>query len=265
MRRVALPKEVILALPQNAFLTIAGGEYPNAYTPDQPDAVFLPADLFQPGSAWVPMGREGGPIAIIHTQNEPFFGHSVFLVFVRAPGGRDASQDFIQSLNAEPAPETAPGMEVALVRRMLLIDDQGELVLSPLVESVQLRYFSLEQHFYEFELDRARLLQGEGGLVSKTEIIPTFMSHGDVFENPDIPQMTAAIPDLCQACHSEDLPALNSGNTRSILSYSRDKFPLPDQTRPVLHPTTWEDEACLVMTWKRSHVTWQALEELWGQ
>jgi hypothetical protein len=265
MRRVALPKEEILALPQNALLTIAAREYPDVYMPDQPDAVFLPADLFQPESAWVPMGREGGPIAIIHTQNEPFFGHSVFLVFVRAPASREASLDFIQSLNAEPAPETAPGTEVALVRRMLLIDDRGELVLSPLIESVQLRHFSPQQHFYEFELDRARLLRGEGGLISKNELIPTFMSHGDVFENPDFPQMTAGIPDLCRACHTEDPLAINAGNTRSILSYSRDKFALPDQARPVLHPTTWEDEARSVIEWKHSHKTWELLANVWEQ
>jgi hypothetical protein len=42
--------------------------------------------------------------------------------------------DFIESLKTETNPVTAMGTDVALVRRMLLIDNQGEPVLSPLVK-----------------------------------------------------------------------------------------------------------------------------------
>ena len=266
IRSVALSDEEIAALPDNYSLEVEAGSFPATVLPESPETVFLPADLFQPGSAWVPMGREGGPVAMTHTEAFPFFGRSVFLVYVRSPHGRNATLEFIQSLNTEANPVTAIGSEVALVRRMLLVDDQGELVSSPLVETIQLRYFDPAQHFHEFELGRSRLLHGvAGGLVSKIDFFMLFMSHGDVFESPDIPELRATIPEICEACHSEYPPIFNSGHTHSLLSYSRDKFPLPDQTQPFLHLTTWEDEARSVIEWKQNHETWKSLANLWEQ
>jgi hypothetical protein len=262
IRRVALSKEEIASLPENYERSIESKIYPAAFQADSPDSAFLPSDIFQPESAWVPMGREGGPIAMTHTEAFPFFGRSVFLVFVRSPDGRVATLDFIESLNTESNPVTAIDSDVALVRRMLLIDDQGEILLSPLVETIQIRHFSPAQSFYEFEVDRKRLFEGAGGgLVPKTELFMLFMGHGDVFEHPDILQ--AAIPEICKACHFEHPPIPNSGNTRSIISYSRHPFSLADNVQPMLFPTTVEDEAQTVIAWKRYHETWKSLETLW--
>jgi hypothetical protein len=266
IKRVALSKDEILSLPDNYGLAAGSNAFPASFPVDHPETAFLPANIFQLDSAWVPMAREGGPIAMIHTEAFPFYGHSVFLVFLRSPDGRAGTLDFIESLNTQPKPTTAIGSEVALVRRMLLIDQQGDLVLSPLVETVQIRHFSPAQSFYEFELSRARLFAGlAGGLVPKTELFMLFMGDGDVFQNPDIPELQATIPDICQACHSEYPPIFNSGNTRSILSYSREKFPLADNEQPVLAPTTWTAEAQTVITWKRAHETWKSLRTLWDQ
>ena len=266
IRRVALSKEEILSLPDNYILAVKSNIFPANVQVDHPEIAFLPSDLFQPDSAWIPIGREGGPIAMTHTETFPFYGHSVFLVFVRTPSGRAGTLDFIESLNTEPKPVTAIGSDVALVRRMLLIDNQGDLILSPLIETIQIRHFSPAQNFHEFELDRARLFDSlSGGLVLKTDLFMLFMGHGDVFQNPDMPELRATIPDICKACHSEYPPILNSGNTQSILSYSRQKFPLPDHGRPTLFPTTWAEEAQTVIQWKLNHETWQSLEALWDQ
>jgi hypothetical protein len=266
IKRVALSKEEILSLPDNYRLAVGSNTFPASVQADHPEIAFLPADIFQADSAWVPMGREGGPIAITHTEAFPFYGHSVFLVFLRSPSGRAATLDFIESLNTQPKPATAIGSEVALVRRMLLIDEQGDLVLSPLVETVQIRHFSPAQSFHEFELSRARLFDDlEGGLVLKPDLFMLFMGHGDVFQNPDIPELRAAIPDICKGCHSEYPPIFNSGNTQSILSYSREKFPLADNEQAILFPTTWAEEAQTVITWKLDHETWKSFKTLWDQ
>ena len=263
MRRVALSREEILSLPDNYASAVESGIYPAAFQADQPDTAFLPTNLFQPDSAWVPMGRQGGPVAITHTEAFPFFGRSVFLVFVRSPDGRDATLDFIESLNSEPSPVTAIGSEVALVRRMLLIDNKGQLVLSPLVETIQLRHFNPAQSFYEFELDRKHLFAGiAGGLVPNADFFMLFMSHGDVFEN-QVPELRAAIPEICKACHFEYPPIPKSGNTKSILSYSRQLFNLPDNKAPILFATTPVAEARAVIEWKRAHLTWKSVEALW--
>lgn len=266
MKRVALPREEILSLPDNYALAVESRSYPAAFDADHLEEVFLPSNLFQPDSAWVPLGREGGPIAMTHTEAFPFFGRSVFLVFVRSPDEREATLDFIQSLNTEPHPLTAIGTEVALVRRMLLLDDQGELVLSPLVETVQVRHFRPVQAFYEFELDRKRLFDGvAGGLVPNNDLFMLFMGHGDVFNIPNIPDLRAAIPDICKACHFGDLPNPNAANTQTIISHSRLPFFLPDHARPILFATTPVNEAKTVIEWKQAHATWKALETLWQQ
>ena len=266
IKRVALSKEEIYSLPDNYALAVESNIFPVSVQVDEPETAFLPSDLFQPDSAWVPMGREGGPVAMTHTESFPFFGRSVFLVFVRSPDGRAATLDFIESFNTESNPITAIGSDVALVRQMLLTDNQGDLVLSPLVETIQIRHFSPGQNFHEFELNRARLFGGfAGGLVLKTDLFMLFMGHGDVFEISDLPALKSTIPEICKACHFEYPPIPNSGNTQSIISYSRKPFALPDHQRPSLFATTLDNEAQTVIDWKLNHETWQSLEALWNQ
>jgi hypothetical protein len=266
MKRVALPKDEILSLPDNFRLAVESMIYPAGFQADHPEEAFLPPDLFQPESAWVPIGREGGPAAMTHTEAFPFFGRSVFLVFYRSPDGRAGTLNFIKALNTDPGDASTLGSDVALVRRMLVIDDHGEPVLSPLVETLQLRHFNPAQTFYEFELDRRRLFDGiAGGLVPNKDLFMLFMGHGDVFNNPDRPQLQATIPDICKACHIEHPPLPNPANTQSIISYSRQPFPLPENARPLLLATTLEEEAQTVIEWKRDHQTWTALATLWKQ
>jgi hypothetical protein len=264
MKRVALSKEEILALPDNYALAVKSAAYPAVFQEDQPESVFLPSGLFRPGSDWVVVGREGGPTAMTHTEAFPFFGRSVFFVFVRSPDGREGTLEFIDTLSSEPNPITPIGSQVALVRRMLLIDDQGELALSPLVETIQIRHFGPSQSFYEFELDRKKLFDSQaGGLVPNDDLFMLFMGHGDVFENP-MPEVEAAIPQICKACHFETPPIINSGSTHSIISYSREPFPLPGNERPVLFSSTVEEVALTVIKWKQNHETWSSLEALWA-
>ena len=265
IRRVALTKEQIASLPDNYTLTVQSGAFPAAFQADNPKAAFLPPGLFQSDSAWVPMGREGGPIAMSHTEVFPFAGRSVFLVFVRSPDGRKATLDFIKTLNARGNPVTPIGTEVALVRRMLLIDDQGDLVLSPITETIQIRHFNPAQFFHEYEVKRERLLSGlANSLDLKTEVFPLFMSHGDPFEN-ELPGLPITIPKLCSGCHFEDPPIPNSGNTLSIISYSRFPIPLFDNEQPILFATNLIDESQTVINWKMKHPTWKRLKFLWNQ
>jgi len=264
--RVTLAKEEILSLPDNYALTIESKTLPTNFQVDHPEKAFLPADIFRSDSAWVSMGREGGPIAMTHTESFPFFARSVFLVFVRAPGGRMATLDFIDTLNTDPGKALTVGVDVVLVRRMLLIDDQGALILSPLVESIQIRHFNPEQHFHEFELSRAHLFNSSAdSLVLKEHAFLLFMSHGDIFEIADLPALKVTVPQICKGCHFENPPLPNPSNTQSIISYSRYPFSLPDNSKPMLFATTLADEAQTVIEWKMNHATWKSLKALWNQ
>lgn len=269
IQSVALTKEQILSLPDNYMLAVGFNAFPIDFQANNPTAAFLPSDLFQEDSAWVSIGRGDGPIAITHTNEFPFFGRSVFLVFFRSPNGRSHALDFIASLNTESKPDFVVGSDVALVRRMLLIDDQGEIVLSPLIETIQIRHFSPAQSFYEFELDRARLLSRDANtLKPKEDLFMLFLSHGDVFETDHNPALKAVIPDICKACHLNISGVIDSGDMQTLLqtiiSYSRVNFPLPDNQRSVLFATTSRDETETVIQWKLNHHTWQSLKKLWN-
>ena len=261
IKGVALTKEEIISLPDNYQLAIESKVFPRDFQAGQPQAAFLPFDIFQSESAWVPIGREAGPIAMSHTEAFPFLGRSVFLVFLRSSDGQEATLDLIESLNTEPQSVLTMGLDVALVRRMLLIDDQGDLTLSPLIETVQIRHFNPEQIFHEFELSRKQLFKGNtNSLHLNEELFLLFFSHGDVFERDHGPELQATIPQICKACHFNEPPLPNYGNVQSIISVSRSNFPLLDNERPVLMPTNWEDEAKDVIQWKHAHRTWQAFE-----
>jgi len=261
IRKVALTEEEILSLPNNYEAAVKSKAFAPKYQSQTPDIGFLPADLLRPDSDWVCLGREGGPIAMTHTEEFPSYGRSVFLVFIRVPGGREATLKMLQELNEQrPLTLQLADTEVALVRRAMLINDQGDITPSPITELVQIRHFEYvgvsfaSQNFYEFQLNRASLFAGAaGGFQQLAKEVMLFRSHDDVFQ-AGLSVGEVLIPGICAGCHA------GGTLTLSILSYSRWRFPLPDQGSPVLIQITPDLEARTVITWKQKHQTWQALE-----
>jgi hypothetical protein len=202
LRRLALTAEEIKSLPANYGQALASGAFAKEYDPGRRDRAFLPPDLFEPNGPWVLI--EGGsyfgpqPVAIGHVMASS--GRSRFLVFVRLPGGRKFTLDYLGTLwnFAQPwAPSDPPyqvdlnpalpsfpaGTEVALVRQMTLFDDHGNLVEAPITESVQIRVYRAitmagptpditsmpalaersGQDFYEIRLSRPQLFANKSG------------------------------------------------------------------------------------------------------
>jgi hypothetical protein len=173
IRRLALSPREIARLPDN--YAAAAATLPNRFDPRQPDRAYLPRDLFQGDGPWVCVGRADG-LTAPHHFNTPF-NNSVFLVFLKLPGGRDKTLDFLKQLGklerllvpnsdektASVAPFLPPpefpkwpkGTEVALVRRALLIDSNGKVAASPLTESVQLRVVAAEPALTKEVLEKA--------------------------------------------------------------------------------------------------------------
>lgn len=167
VRRLALTSDRIAALPDNYAQAVAAGRFPGRFDPARPERGFLPPDLLRGDGPWVCVGREDGPSAPQHLRSDHPFTNSAFLVFLRLPGGREATLDFLGRLAAfseplylpnpdertnrsypslpNPAlPQWPRGTEVALVRRALLIDAEGRIVPSPLTESVQVRVLRVD-------------------------------------------------------------------------------------------------------------------------
>jgi len=204
MRRVALTPAEIRSLPSNYAQAVSAGQYGKDYDPDHPDRPFLPPNLLDPRGPWVqilPNEAGGEPVAGEHTAQ---FSRSSFLVFMRLPGGRKATFDYLQTLWNFPQPwiprpddprhgqivenpdlpQFPAGTMVALVRQMILPDNQGNLAPTPITESVQFRVYrsiraasaagatfpssdegairATGQDFYEFTMTRALLFAGKG-------------------------------------------------------------------------------------------------------
>ena len=187
---------------------------------------------------------------------------------MRVPGGREATLTFLNQMQSglKNVPE---GAEVALVRRMLLIDKQGNLVPAPLVESIQLRHFVANnaQFFFEFKLDRNRLFAGQTGGLRPVPLDerenPLFNFPGIDFSEVDVDEVyysQVVTMSTCPVCH--EIQGLSG--TSTMLSYSRIRFPLPaGPARPTLSETTLAQETQATIAWKREQASWKALLGLW--
>jgi hypothetical protein len=176
IRRVALTKQQIDALPDNYAAAAASKTYPPAFDPTQPDSAFLPPDLFAKDGPWVCVEMQSYKNLPAPVHTEQFGGRSAFLVFMKLPGGRADTLAYISKLNQFPEllildiskakeiyrahglvlplagnpegpwmnpgiPQFPAGTSVALVRQAILLDDQGNLTSTHLTESVQFRVY----------------------------------------------------------------------------------------------------------------------------
>lgn len=214
LRRVALPRERIEALP-------------DTYAAAVESIASLPRDLLARDGQWF---RLGGTARLV-PQHSGELGRSAFIVLWSVPGGSAKTMEYLQTLwnfpqhfvaddsfqlardgevrtKLNPAlPPIPDGTRIALVRKMLLIDDSGVIVPTDLVESVQLRAFP-GAVFSEVRMNRAALFAGKsGGLRAVTtdeRDFITFSAKGlDVFEHPPWrgPASNPRLIEGCTNCH----------------------------------------------------------------
>lgn len=230
IKRLALSDAEIAGLPNPLEKTIASRTYAERCNAEDANAPFLPRDILPKDSPWVCLTKtEHAVPAKLHT--ESVGSRSVFLIFLRLPDGRKATLDYLQMLAAfrspwvpgeqEPSvnipphaamreldfhvnpltPQFPVGTQVALVKQALLINESGALVLSPLVQTVQLRTYlnvSLSrahinpalpqsQALAEFVLQPRKMMTGMTPMraVAVDEILhTTTFTSGDPIENP---------------------------------------------------------------------------------
>jgi len=284
IRRLALTQDQIQALPDNYQTAVRAKDFPSNADAAHREAAFLP-DLFNPDGPWVCVGQQKElPVAPVHL--EFFRGRSVFLVFLRLPGGRNETLAYLQQLRKVPSqwapypgfPPDSParvrspqaqqfpvGTSVALVRQMVLMSEQGEFVPTHLTESVQLRVyraidpdprrnyinserFRAQQDVFEFRLDRRKLLAGERSL----RAVDASEKEFPTFMTHGLDDFESHTPPQdapifrCQACHYDQ-------GVQSFISHSRAHFrPLPDPP-PDLLESTPEQEAARDAKWRPGH------------
>jgi hypothetical protein len=267
MRRIALTTEEINALPDNLTQAVKAGAYPKTFDPKDPTRAFLPTDLLNTDGSWVAVSN-------LTRADEEFLaapehvrftkGRSVFVVFLRLPDGRRATEAFLKEMRDGDLPQFPEGTQTALLRRMLLIDNSGTLRESPLTESLEVRvYQKLDLGIpYEYTLRRSDLFAGRGGGlhgvgVDETSYFDFQTRGGDVFEMPK-PLPATAIMQTCHQCHRR---LDDRGGIHTVITiYGRG---VNGQRTTGLGPTTLSQEARTTIDWAKKSYTWGLLQGLW--
>ena len=293
INRLALSPDQIAALPNTYKQAINSRAFAIGYDPNNREQPFLPPDLFDRKGPWVQLSARGGePVALSHVGF--FSGRSVFLVFMRLPEGREATLKYLKTLSDFPKPwlpdpeeprrllpnpdlpEFPAGTQLALVREMGLIDSQGNLRPTNVIEDIQLRVhhtipseipavLDLDRNkageamdVYEFKLSRSKLFASEnGGLhpVAKGDTeFPLFMSHGiDLFEEPapgfSLETGLRVSLRACASCHFRP-------GVHSMLSRRTDSEIL------ISWDVNYEAEGAT--SWKGRQYDWGLLQGLWN-
>jgi len=301
IRRLALTGKQIRDLPRTYDAAINAKTFPADYDPRHPETAFLPPDLFQTNGTWVQLNVDaGGPVAPSHVASVS--GRSVFQIFISLPEGRRSTLAYLKRLSEFPKPwirnqddpvEVLPnsqlpefpvGTRLALVRQMLVIDQEGNLKPTGIAESVQIRVhrtipLEIPKNFNidsavarssldvnEFKLSRTKLFTGEAAglrMVAPDEKeFPLFQSHGiDLFEEiglEPIERNLRPVLGSCASCHFR--PGVHSVLSRipSIVLLR-----VRDVRRNLVPAVNSEYEARSALEWKQSQDSWRRLRELW--
>ena len=312
MRRLSLTTQEIRSLPSNYALAVASGQFAKEYDPAHRDRPFLPPDLFESNSSWVEIYSEGAgfgrdQIAESHANT---FSRSTFFVFMRLPGGRKETFDYIRALwdfpqpwiprpdEFNPAhdqtienphlPQFPAGTQFALLRQLMLFDNQGTLLGTPITESVQIRVYrkvqpasdelirndlaEIEksgQDFFEIRLSRPQLFAGNSGglrtVAPKEREFGMFMFFGPDEATPPA-RLDRYLPILeeCVLCHRA--PGINSVNSRAHLLKPyllNHDYPESAPAHPNANQNSWwVDETGLMA--KQRRYDWGLLNGYWN-
>ena len=302
IRRLALRTNEIAALPDN---------YARSTKTSAPD---LPAGLNQTNGDWLGVSDQNDFLTA-PTHVASFRGHSTFQVLVRFPEGRQAAIAYLDQLrrfehvwiyatNAfattnEPRevlslnpnlPQFPTNTEWALVRRLCVIDADGNIKPTPVMESVQMRrYYTftdqlitnsgggvnliIPQNCYEFQMNRRQncqlreLGQNEKGFnfvhfmgMGFDQLEYTSRNASNKVEVVDSAKLQSVTLNTCMECHS-------SRGVFSVNSYTRFlSFFSESPQRPAnLTPLDFNREIENTIFWKQRQFDWGLLQGLWNR
>lgn len=299
---LALSRAELEGLPDTYAQAVKAGAFPGdaAVTAGQSKADYLPADLFAENSPWIEV--TGGEGLLQHTVAVD--GRSVFRVFYRPPVAPEGAAKFaawvIERRKFKPAGDLDPlapewealrqsiplGTQFLLLREMIEIDEQWNLVPTRIVESVQVRVYrpsppvpaaeadrpdtpadngaallALSSQLYEeFELDRRSLFRGErGGLKATPGNAPRLMGYtalGRLAVNQEGRALEPApFAFNCLVCHLD--PRSSPAKEHPPMF-----FPSLYQATQ-LRPFPWDSTATnRTLRWKAEHESFRRLREL---
>lgn len=264
MRRLELSAEEVNHLPDNFRVECDRETFPATFDPHSPESPFLPRDLFDKGGTWVPFAPRRSAIAASqHLQQSDY--RSIFVPFVRVSADRNATLAALRQYSDRNSVPFPRGTMLALVRRTALPSRSGEVMATPLVESLQLLVLD-EPHDarVKFVMNRAALLAGGRGLraVTKDETLdawgfgnrfphkPRKDTDGDLlvlgeFAGPATRGFNAL--QICGSCHTKRGRLFaNSGLDQARV----EERPFDEQVRAILSQKS-ERESWDIYKWLR--------------
>jgi len=281
IRRVALDHDQIERLPDNYAMAVESQMFADGFDPADRGRAFLPRGMFGAGGPWVAISSPR-PVAAQHAGE---LSHSAFFVLWHVSGGADATVAYLRKLWDSPEPyviefesdgerrvmpnpalpAVPDGAQIALVRKMLLIDRRGRVAPSPLTEVIQLRVLSgVDPHFFEFRMRRRKLFAGEAAGLDAVRpgerAYSTFSSKGNDPLDANGTSPRGGPPEIlamCPLCHQA------GPTSRSVLSLRRLLKPesLLDSKRP--RWDRWFNQANVAAERKAQRADWGLLRGLW--
>jgi hypothetical protein len=285
IRRLELTTNEIAALPNN---------YAAAHLPD------LPQGMFQTNGDWINV-QANNVERLVPMHDRGFGGRSVFMVLFHDADGRKAGTNYLARLDASKpllVPSTNPNFpndntfkpnwpqfptnsQWALARRMCLIDTDGNIQPTRIVESIQLRTYlnfnpiygsanldkNPPQRFNEFRISRDR----HASLVSLAQDGRDFASNNGFFSHGIDPfqyhpsgatnvviEYRGTVLRTCYQCHG----GAGIGSVNSFTRFLSGGLPM-EMTQ--LTEANLQNEEEMSMVWKEREFAWGFLQGLWNQ
>ena len=240
-------------------------------------------------SAWIALSlKDEKPVAAAHLMQ---LDASAFTVFFKHPEGRAAGIKLLDELAKVPFPlarnerggsfftadaipvKLPDGTQVALLRRMLLVDREGRIVASPITQTLQIRtrdervllqrermLYEADARMQEFHLDRAKYLAGEKDslvAVKPEEREPlVFQAHAyDAYDTKEHRSAHPIVLQQCAACHREPGAAAVHSFTRFFTGIAKEN--------PGLHESTLDRETQITVKALTERDDWKELQKHW--
>ena len=298
VRRLSLSRDAINALPDNFAATVKADRYSRDPDPKALFKPFFPAGLFEPKGPWICLTTSylsaKSPLPA-KTHSEDQLHRSAFNIFIRLPGGRDQTLQYIKDLadfrdhwttegprrpilsitnvsrNLK-TPKFPAGTQFAIVRQALLISNAGKLVVSPLIESVQMRAY-LKRHskaVSEFLMEPTKLIVGEAILRARRvdeRGFKLFLAGGSDPLDPESGRSLRSDRSIlghCNICHSSSgIHSVASRSERFNLEPAGLTFSNPHVVPPQFLEGKPEDVWKGTIREKRATYSWGLLQGLW--
>jgi hypothetical protein len=248
IRSLALSDKEIENLPDTYSAAVQSGAFTDVLANNRYD--YLPHDLFTTNSEWheILPGRSLNLDQPILRHTLIAGGRAVFRTFVKLPANADVTgtlDKVVVSMRQNPAKPCFGipfGTHFLVLREMISLDENGQMVATHVVESVQFRDWAADNVFFrEAELSRALLFQGrQGGLrpILKGELRAYLFSnlghlHDDSNGNGSAERK---FPGNCGACHS-------FVNGESVLLTSTAAFSMPARSASIEPIALWKEKS----------------------